>query len=134
MLYLNATELGDYSAKSSNMTFAVVKPAGVKKTGYLRPYMNGVQAETIKVSFSTTDLGGKLAAIRTLLLNGEGVWYLRDSEGNYIYLNQAYAWVIVESVDATGTEQHRAAGRDDGEITLNCVVAPDGTGSTFTPP
>lgn len=133
MLYLNNLLLGYYAVRSGSMNFNVVEPKGTKATSRLPSYGNGVDHEHLTVEFTTERLGDVLAGLKTLLTNGEQVYYLYDTD-NHVYFNSHGCWVNIKSISYSEEEQHHEVSMNNGAVTLNCTVALDGTGSNFVPP
>ncbi len=131
-LTINDLVLGEYAERNGELTFSVSKQSGVNKQVRIPSYTTGVGPESLTISFTTTTLGTTLDDLKTLLTNGDGVYYLNDDD-NHIYLGQHNAWVNVEKVSYTEDDQDHTNGVNRGTITLTCAVAKDGTGSSYTP-
>jgi len=133
VLTVNGTTLGEYAERSSSHEYYVAKPSGVNKTARIASYTTGVGQKIFTISFSCSNVGTIEDALDTLFTNGEGVYYFYDPS-NHIFMNKHGVWANVEKMNSSPIQQDHVNSIDRGEITLDCTVAIDGTGSTYTPP
>ncbi len=132
MLTLNGVMLGEYAERSGSLSFNVARPQGLNKAARPPSYTTGASDEELTISFYTHTLGESLDTLKAFLTNGDGVYYLYDAD-NHIYLGQHGVWVNIEKISYTEDIQDHANNINRGTVTLNCVVAKDGTGSSYDP-